>query len=359
MVPDALDPVYRVDRAGQGAGAHGQGATIGRADVGRMADLLATTGITVDAGTVPSPRHAAARPRRALSPSGRDDAGMVRELAATQLTGPVSGHGEGPVWHPSYRGIRWVDMLAGDILELDGDDVHRTHVGRVAAAFRPRRSGGTVLADERGFVLLDADLRVERRLGDLWDDPGVRMNDGGCTPDGAFWCGSMAYDGRAGAGELHRLDPDLTVRRMLTGLTISNGFGVTPDGRRVVHVDTPTRRVDVFDTDGDPALRRPLVHVPEGAGHPDGLTVDAQGGIWVALWGGSAVHRYTADGVLDVVVTLPVTQVTACAFGGPDLDRLHITTSAQGLEPGRQPSAGALFVVEPGVVGTPVLEFGA
>jgi sugar lactone lactonase YvrE len=285
---------------------------------------------------------------------------VVRELSATPLTGPVAGHGEGPVWHPSYRGIRWVDMHAGDILELDGDEVRRTHVGHVAAAFRPRRDGGTVLADERGFVLLDPDLRVERRLGDLWADPGVRMNDGGCTPDGAFWCGSMAYDERPGAGELYRLDPDLTARRVLAGLTIANGFGVSPDGTRAYHVDTPTRRVDVFDLDGDPAARRPAVRIPEGAGSPDGLTVDAEGGIWVALYGGSAVHRYTPDGVLDVVVTLPVAQVTACAFGGPELDRLHITTSAQGLDaPARraQPWAGALFVVEPGIRGRPVLDF--
>ncbi|OJY48140.1 SMP-30/gluconolactonase/LRE family protein [Pseudonocardia sp. 73-21] len=283
---------------------------------------------------------------------------MVRVLTAVPVTGPVATHGEGPVWHPSYRGVRWVDMLAGDVLELDGEVVRRTHVGTVAAAFRPRRGGGTVLADERGFVLLDADLRVERHLGDLWDDPGVRMNDGGCTPDGAFWCGSMAYDESTGAGALYRLAPDLTAGRILDGLTISNGFGVTPDGRRVHHVDTPTRRIDVFDLDAGPAARRPFVTLPDGPGFPDGLTVDAEGGVWVALWGGSAVHRYTADGVLDAVVELPVTQVTACTFAGPGLDRLYVTTSRQGLDPADQLLAGALFVVEPGVRGLPVVEFG-
>jgi sugar lactone lactonase YvrE len=279
---------------------------------------------------------------------------MVRELAATPVTGPVAVHGEGPVWHPSYRGVRWVDMIAGDILELDGVTVRRTHVGTVAAAFRPRRGGGTVLADERGFVLLDADLRVERRLADLWDDPGVRMNDGGCTADGAFWCGSMAYDEATGAGSLHRLDPDLSAERMLTDLTISNGFDVAPGGG-IYLIDTPTRRVDVFG----PGLtdRRPAVRIPEGVGYPDGMTVDADGGIWVALWAGSAVRRYTPDGVLDAVVTLPVTHVTACTFGGPELDRLYITTSKRDPTPMAEPSAGALFVVEPGVRGRPVLEF--
>jgi sugar lactone lactonase YvrE len=171
----------------------------------------------------------------------------------------------------------------------------------------------------------------------------------------------MADDGRPGAGELYRLDPDLTVRRVLTGLTIANGFGVAPDGREAYHVDTPTRRIDAFDPGGDPFARRTVARIPDGAGLPDGLTVDADGGIWVALWGGSAVHRYTPDGVLDTVVRLPVTQVTACAFGGPDLGSLHVTTSAHGLDAdarSAQPGAGALFVVEPGVGGLPVLEFG-
>lgn len=285
----------------------------------------------------------------------------VRELAATPVTGPVAEHGEGPVWHPSYRGVRWVDMLAGEILELDGDTVRRTRVGTVAAAFRPRAGGGTVLADERGFVLLDADLRVRRRLGDLWDGPETRMNDGGCTPDGSFWCGSMAHDAREGAGALYRLAPDLTVRRVLTGLTVANGFGMAPDGRVAYHVDTPTRRVEAFDPDGDPAARRAVVRVPDGAGSPDGLTVDEDGGIWVALWEGAAVHRYTPGGVLDTVVRLPVGRVTACTFGGRDLGSLYITTSALGLDAaGRraEPSAGALFVARPGVRGLPVLEFG-
>ncbi len=313
--------------------------------------------------TVFGARRAGTRPRCPDPDRKGPPAAVVRELTARPLTGPVAQHGEGPVWHPSFAGIRWVDMLSGDILELDGDDAHgsvrRTHVGTVAAAFRPRRDGGLVLADERGFVLLDAAMRVERRLGDVWADPGVRMNDGGCTPDGAFLCGSMAYDERPGGGALYRLAPDLTVERLLDDVTISNGFAVTPDGRHAYYVDTPTRRVDVLDlVDGALRNRRPAVHIAPGRGSPDGLTVDAEGGIWVALWGGSAVHRYTPDGSLDTVVRLPAPQVTACTFGGAGLDRLFVTTSTTGTDTTAHPHAGALFAVDPGVCGLPVLEFG-
>jgi sugar lactone lactonase YvrE len=165
----------------------------------------------------------------------------------------------------------------------------------------------------------------------------------------------MAYDERPGAGTLYRLDPDLTVAPVLTGVTVSNGLGVDPTGTRVYYNDTPAGHVAVFDLDAGPASLRPFAEV--GEGHPDGLTVDAEGGVWVALWEGSAVHRFTPDGRLDARVRLPVSRVTACTFGGPDLDTLYVTTSAEGVAPGAEPLAGALFAVVPGVRGLPVLEF--
>ena len=166
-------------------------------------------------------------------------------LTARPVTAAVAEHGEGPVWHPSFAGIRWVDMLAGDILELVAPDkVARTHVGTVAAAFRPRRDGGVVLADERGFVLLDDKLAVERRLPPLWDEPGVRMNEGGADPAGNFWCGSMAYDQTPGAAAVHRLAPDGTSTEMFGDVTVSNGFGFSPDNTRAYYIDTPTKKVD-------------------------------------------------------------------------------------------------------------------
>jgi sugar lactone lactonase YvrE len=228
-------------------------------------------------------------------------------------------------------------------------------VADVAAAFRPRRGGGTVLAGERSLLLLDDELRPEREIGPLWSDPGIRFNEGGCTPDGAFWCGSMAYDERPGAGALFRLAPDLTVATVLTGVTVSNGLCADPTGTRVYYDDTPTGHVAVFDLAAGPASLRPFAEVT--GGHPDGLTVDAEGGAWVALWEGSAVHRYAPDGRLDARVRLPVSRVTACTFGGTDLGTLYVTTSAEGVAPGAEPLAGALVAVDPGVRGLPVLEF--
>jgi sugar lactone lactonase YvrE len=280
--------------------------------------------------------------------------GAVRTRTAVPLTRPVATHGEGPVW---AGGLHWVDMLAGDLLSLQPDGgVTRRHVGTVLAAVRPRTGGGLVLAVERGFALCrDLDGPI-RELPPLWEDPGLRMNEGGCDPDGRFWCGSMAYDQAPGAAALYRLDPDLTAQPVLRGLTISNGLDWSPDGRLAYYVDTATGRIDVFDYSTDLGLHasRPFVAVSDGG--PDGLTVDAEGGVWVALWGAGAVHRYDRHGELTEVVTVAAEQVTACAFGGPDMRSLFITTSRLGNE--GDPLAGALFhLPDAGVRGLPARPF--
>jgi len=278
---------------------------------------------------------------------------------AEQRTDPVAYHAEGPVWSAGWGGLRWVDMLAGDILSLGPDDmVSRRHVDVVAAVVRPRRDGGAVIAIERGFALEDRDGRLTR-LGDLWSGAGIRMNEGGCDPDGRFYCGSMACDQRPGAGSLYRLDPDRQVTVVLDGVTISNGLEWSPDGSLAYYVDTPTHQISLFDYDQDRGLtgRRVLVEISADMGGPDGLCVDEQGGVWVALFGGGAVHRYTAEGTLDEIVEVPARQVTACTFGGPGLDQLFITTSRENLEPGDDPLAGALFSAAVGVTGLPVRPF--
>ncbi len=280
-------------------------------------------------------------------------------MQAEQLTGPVAYHGEGPVWSERWGGLRWVDMLAGDVLSLSaGGEVGRRHVGRVAAAMRPRRGGGAVVAVERRFVLEDAD-GSESELPEVWTDERVRMNDGGCDPDGRFYCGSMAYDETPGAGAVYRLDPDRGVSLVLRDVTISNGLEWTPDGTRAYYVDTPTLRIDVFDYDREAGLtgRRPFARIEDGVGVPDGLTVDAEGGVWVALYDGAAVRRYGADATLDQVVEVGAGKVTACTFGGAGLGELFITTSREGLEPGSEPLAGSLFHLRPGVRGLPAREF--
>lgn len=280
-------------------------------------------------------------------------------MRAEQITEPVAYHGEGPVWSERWGGLRFVDMLAGDILSLSDDgSVDRRHVADVAAAIRPRSKGGAVIGIERGFALEDANGTLTR-LDELWTSDEVRMNEGSCDPDGRFYCGSMSRNKRPGAGTLYRLDPDLSVTVVLANVTISNGLEWTKDGSRAFYNDTATYSVSVFDYDSRAGLtnRRVFVDLSSESKRPDGLTVDEHDGVWVALSNGSAVRHYTADGKLDEVIEVPVKKVTACTFGGPQLDQLFITTSREGVEPGTDPLAGSLFRALVGVRGLPAREF--
>src|SRR3954451_822110 len=187
-------------------------------------------------------------------------------MRAEQVTDPVAYHGEGPVWSARWGGLRWVDMLAGDVLALAEDGtVSRRHVARVVAALRPRRRGGAVLGIERGFALEDADGSLTR-LDPVWSDEGVRMNEGGCDPDGRFYCGSMAYDQQPGAAALYRLDPDGSVEVVLDHVTVSNGLEWSPDGSRAYYNDTATSTVSVFDYNAAAGLtnRRTFAELPDG-----------------------------------------------------------------------------------------------
>jgi sugar lactone lactonase YvrE len=296
------------------------------------------------------------RRRRRIGTGG---ASLPARMRAEQITGPVAHHGEGPVWSQRWGGLRWLDMLRGDVLSLrTGGSVERRHVATVVAAIRPRRGGGAVLGVERGFALEEPEGDVVP-LPEVWEDQGARMNEGACDPQGRFYCGSMAYDRRAGGGALYRLDADGSVRPVLRGVTISNGLEWSPDGSRAYYNDTPTQRVTVFDYDPRAGLiaGRRFADVPKEAGRPDGLTVDADGGVWVALSGGGAVRRYSPAGDLDGVIEVPARKVTACTFGGEGLRVLFITTSREGLAEGEDPLAGSLFRAVPGPRGLPVREF--
>jgi sugar lactone lactonase YvrE len=157
---------------------------------------------------------------------------------------------------------------------------------------------------------------------------------------------------------LYRLDRNLTVTRVLPGLSISNGLGWSPDDHLMYHVDTPRRRIDVYEFDavsGRLGGRRAAIPVPAEHGRPDGLAVDADGGIWVALWGGGAVQRYTPEGREDTRIELPVSQVTSCCFGDADLGTLYVTSATRGAE--HESLAGSLFVCRPGVRGLPATPF--
>ncbi|MET4159218.1 SMP-30/gluconolactonase/LRE family protein [Agromyces sp. PvR057] len=280
-------------------------------------------------------------------------------MRAQNATGPIAHHAEGPVWWPGWGGLRYVDLSAGDLLTIRDDGVQRLATGSPVAAFvRPRASGGYVVAIERGIALSDHVDEAPDRAIELWGDSGVRANDGATDATGRLYVGSMAYDATPGAGALFRIDAELGRRRVLADVTISNGLAFSPDGARAYYADTATGRVDRFDlVDGELAHRRPFVVTEAVDGMPDGLTVAADGSVWVAYWGASVVRGFDVDGTQIASIELPATQVSACTFGGDDLDQLYITTSRQDLSDHEQPEAGSVFVAEVGVRGVPVVPF--
>ncbi|MGQ4385930.1 SMP-30/gluconolactonase/LRE family protein [Streptomyces sp. SAS_270] len=260
----------------------------------------------------------------------------VREQAAL---------GEGPTWDTARQRLIWVDILGSRVHTYDPASGRRTvmvteqHVG----AAKPRAGGGLVVNLRDGVALYGPEGQDFRWLH-REVVPGRRGNDAAVAPDGTLWAGTMRYDEAAGGGTLSRFSADGTAEAVLDDVAVSNGTGWSPDGRLMYYVDSPTRRIDVFDVGEDqlPVNRRTLATVEDG--FPDGLTVDADGCVWVALWDGGAVRRYTPSGELDRVVELPVRRPTACAFGGADLTDLYITTACTGLE-APHPMSGSVLVL--------------
>lgn len=271
----------------------------------------------------------------------------------TRVQAPVCTLGEGPVWDARDQSLYWVDIPESRVHQIAADgSLSSWDTGQPVGTVVPRASGGLAVAVRDGFMALDPVSGTLTTLAEVERDrPENRMNDGACDRAGRFYAGTMADDESPGAGALYRLDPDLSVTRLVTGVGTSNGIGWSPDERLMYYIDSQVNRVDVFDYDpatGEIAGRRPFAAVGGGGVVPDGLTVDADGGVWVAVWGGYAVLRHDPGGQLLETLELPAARVTSCVFGGPDLDRLYITTAA-----GPGESAGALFVCEPGVTGQP------
>jgi sugar lactone lactonase YvrE len=200
---------------------------------------------------------------------------------------------------------------------------------------------------------------LERVCAPEPDRPENRLNDGRCDRQGRFWVGSMHDRGGSPTGSLYRIDPDHRSHRVRDGITVPNGLAWSPDGRVMYFTDTPSRTILAYDFDGDtgmPGASRVFARVPDGAGYPDGATVDAEGFLWSAHWDGWRVTRYAPDGRVDRVLELPVQRPTSCAFGGDRLDVLYVTSASNGLAPedlARGPRAGGLFAGEVGVCGLP------
>lgn len=271
--------------------------------------------------------------------------------------------GEGPIWHARKNLLYWLDIENGEVHVFDpasGRD-RVLNVGQQVGTVVPRARGGVMLAVAKGFASLDLESGAFAVVANPEPSTGNRFNDGKCDPAGRFWAGTI---GKSGTANVYRLDADLTSHKVIEGITCSNGIVWSLDRRTMYYIDTPTQCVVAYDYDdatGAIANKRVAITVAKEQGYPDGMTLDAEGMVWVGMWDGWALTRWNpATGQLLETVKLPVARVTAAAFGGPDLGTLYITTAWTALsdaERARQPLAGGLFTYVPGVKGVPASEF--
>ncbi|HET6521251.1 MAG TPA: SMP-30/gluconolactonase/LRE family protein [Geminicoccaceae bacterium] len=274
--------------------------------------------------------------------------------------------GECPIWSVEEQALYWVDILAPAIHRLvPAAGEHRVWpLPRQPGSIGFREGGGLVAACRDGFCAIDLPGGAVTRLIDPEPDrPDNRFNDGRSDRAGRFWAGSMNDDHASATGALYRLDVDHTVRRMVDGLTIPNALCWSPDDRTMYHGDSLAGTIDAYDFDlatGSIANRRAFAPAGRVPGAPDGAVTDAEGCVWSARFGGSSVARYDPGGRVERTVRVPARQVTCCAFGGPDLTTLYVTTARENYterDLRDDPLAGSVFAVEVGVRGVPEPKF--
>ncbi|MCB2378000.1 SMP-30/gluconolactonase/LRE family protein [Hymenobacter sp. BT635] len=290
------------------------------------------------------------------SPSATDSSTVRVALAAQNQLG------EGAIWNPLDSKLYWVDIEGQQLHVFDpttGQCRQLPTTARIGTVV-PARGGEVVVAQQNGLHRLNTTTGASTLLVNPLTEPSLRFNDGKCDPAGRFWVGTLDMDDRPRRAALYRLDPDGHLHTMRTHITISNGLAWTADRKTMYYIDTPTHVVQAFDYDnatGAITNARPVIRIPEADGDPDGMTIDAQGHLWIALWGGGQVVCYDpATGQKQRSIPVPAPQTTSCAFGGPDLRTLFITTARQDLSPEQlrhYPLSGSLFAVEPGVAGVP------
>ena len=276
--------------------------------------------------------------------------------------------GEGPAWEAGSGLLHWVDIRAGELHTFDPSSREdRTHsLGEPIGCAAPSRDGDLLLALRSGFWSLSRTPGSLTLLASPEKIPGNRFNDGKCDPAGRFLAGTMDDAEKEASGSLYSLSPGCEPKTLLTGLRISNGLTWSPDFGSFYFIDTPTRLVTAFDYDlesGAISNPRPVIHVPEEMGWPDGMTSDLDGMLWIALWGGAKVTRWDpVTGQMSAAFPLPALNITSCIFGGPDLSDLFITSARKGMTPAelaRFPHSGGLFRLRTGVRGLPTFEFGS
>ncbi len=277
--------------------------------------------------------------------------------------------GEGALWDQASSRLLWIDIPGEKVYRFDpatGMNEAWASGSPVGTVVPVEGGGSLMLAVKNGFCRLNlADGRLEMASAMEHEAPTIRFNDGKCDPAGRFWAGTMANGARPGAGNLFCLERDLSVSRKIKGVTISNGLGWSPDSRRMYYIDTPTYRVLEFQYDNDSgaiSAPRTAAEFDKAEGAPDGLCVDVEGMLWVALWGGGKALRLDpATGLKLGEVRVPGAKLTtSCALGGPDLCTLFITTAREGFTPeqaAQQPDAGSLFAAQVEVPGLPANPF--
>ena len=266
--------------------------------------------------------------------------------------------GEGPVWVERDRSLYWVDIKGRRIFRqaLDGALTSWEPPLRIAS-LAPREAGGFVAGTDQGFAWVDPDQgHYDVFARPEADRPGNRFNDGKVDRAGRFWAGTMDDNERAASGALYRLDPGREPVRVDDDYRVTNGPAFSTDGRILYHNDSARQVVYAFDLDESGAVsnKRVFAQFGDRDGYPDGMTVDSEGCLWIAFWDGWCLRRLSPAGKCVSTLELPVQRPTSCAFGGPALDRLYITSARVGLDPSAlagQPQAGGLFLACPGVTG--------
>ena len=269
--------------------------------------------------------------------------------------------GEGPLWSAREDAIYWVDITGASLHRrtlADGEVKTWQMPEKIGWVAERRETPGLIAGLKSGFHLVTLDPFCCTALVDPEPDrPGNRMNDAKVDHLGRIWAGTMDDDEKESTGSLYRLDGTWKVSKHDSGYRVTNGPALDPDRGRFYHSDTARGIVYCFDMTaaGEIANKRLFVRFTPDQGYPDGMTVDAEGGLWIAHWGGGRVTRFSTEGQPERHVELPVSQVTSCTFGGEQLDRLFVTSAARGRE--HEPQAGMLFEVDPGVRGRPTCLF--
>lgn len=275
--------------------------------------------------------------------------------------------GEGAIWNDRTGELMWVN-IKGKILNFynPASGLNKEMLtGQMVGTVVPAESGQVLVALQNGIYSLDPETGTKKLLADPEaDKPDNRFNDGKCDPAGRLWAGTMSLVGAKQAGALYRFDPDTSVHKMVDGVGTSNGIVWSADKTKMYYIDTPTRQVMGYDYDNETgAISHPkvAVEIPEGAGYPDGMTIDEEDNLWVALWGGSAVACFNPEnGELIRKIEVPAKNVTSCAFGGNDLGTLYITTARESTSDEdlqKFPHAGGVFKIRPGVKGVKAFFF--